>query len=113
MILPVIERLNQTLDAENEQIARGCRIDYEALNQRKSQGLLELTRLQPMIAGAEATKPLCDALAGLRARLDANQRMLRIQLNAARKVGDIIARAIQEGQSDGTYSASAWREKAE
>ncbi|HLH47940.1 MAG TPA: flagellar protein FlgN [Roseiarcus sp.] len=113
MILPVIDRLQQTLDAENEQIASGKRIDYEALNQRKSQGLLELTRLAPMIAGAEASKPLSDALAALRGKLEANQRMLRIQLNAARKVADIIAKAIQDGQSDGTYSAYAWQEPDE
>lgn len=113
MILPVIERLQQTLDAENEQIASGKRIDYAALNQRKSQGLLELTRLAPMIAGAEASKPLNAALAALRAKLEANQRMLRIQLNAARKVADIIAKAIQDGQSDGTYSAYAWQDPDE
>ena len=66
-----------------------------------------------MLAGAEASKPLSDALAALRAKLEVNQRKLRIQLNAARRVGDIIARAIQEGQSDGTYSASAWRDRGE
>ena len=113
MILPVIQRLQQTLDAENEQIASGKRVDYEALNQRKSQGLLELTRLAPMVAGAEASKPLADALTALRAKLETNQRMLRIQLNAARKVADIIAKAIQDGQSDGTYSAYAWQEPDE
>jgi hypothetical protein len=113
MILPVIDRLEQTLDAENAQIASGKGIDYEALNHRKSQGLLELSRLAPMIAGAEASKPLSDALASLRAKLETNQRMLRIQLNAARRVGDIIARAIQEGQSDGTYSPSVWRDRGE
>jgi hypothetical protein len=53
------------------------------------------------------------ALDALRVKLDANQRLLRIQLNAARKVSDIIARAIQDGQSDGTYSAYAWRDRGE
>jgi hypothetical protein len=113
MILPVIERLHQTLDAENEQIASGKRIDYETFNLRKSQGLLELTRLAPMIAGVEASANLRAGLAALRVKLDANQRMLKVQLNAARKVSDIIARAIQDGQSDGTYSAYAWRDRGE
>jgi hypothetical protein len=39
--------------------------------------------------------------------------MLRVQLNAARKVSDIIAKAIQDGQSDGTYSAFVWRDPTE
>jgi hypothetical protein len=113
MILPVIERLQQTLDAENQQIAGCKRVDYEAFNQRKSQGLLELTRLAPMIAGAQGTSSLRVALSALRAKLEANQRMLKVQLNAARTVADIIARAIQDGQSDGTYSAYAWRDRGE
>src|SRR5579863_9835051 len=86
LIMPVIERLQQALDAENAQIASGKRIDYESFNLRKSQGLLELSRLAPMVAGAEASQTLRAALTGLRAKLDANQRMLRVQLNAARKV---------------------------
>jgi hypothetical protein len=113
LISPVIERLLQTLDAENELITSGKRVDYEALNQRKNQALLELTRLAPMVAGAEATPSLRNALETLRAKLDANQRLLKIQVNAARKVSDIIACAIKDMQSDGTYSAYAWREPAE
>jgi hypothetical protein len=110
MILPVIERLQQVLDAENEQVASRKRIDYEVFNQRKNQGLLELTRLAPLLAGTEGSQSLKAALATLREKLDANQRMLKVQLDAAQKVSDIIARAIQEGQSDGTYSAFAWRD---
>jgi hypothetical protein len=79
LIAPVIERLLQTLDAESEQIASGKRVDYEALNQRKSQALLELTRLAPMVEGAEATPALRNALETLRAKLDANQRLLKTQ----------------------------------
>src|ERR1700759_4117130 len=85
LIAPVIERLLQTLDEENEQIALGKRADYESLNLRKSQGLLELTRLAPMVAGAEATPSLRNALETLRVKLDANQQLLKVQLNAARK----------------------------
>jgi len=113
MILPVIERLQQSLEAENAQIASGKRVNYETFNQRKSQCLLELTRLAPMAAGAESSRPLRQALSDLRDKLQANQRILRIQLNAARKVADIISRAIQEGQSDGTYSDYDWRDRDE
>jgi hypothetical protein len=113
MALPIIERLMQTLDAENEQIANRHRIDYRTYNQRKSQGLLELTRLLSAIEGVAPTTKLLEAMSLLRAKLDANQRMLRVQLNAARKVSDIIAKAIHDGQSDGTYSAFAWRDPTE
>jgi hypothetical protein len=113
MAMPVIERLLQTLDAENEQLANRQRVDYRMYNQRKSQGLLELSRLGPAIEGVRPSKKLLDAMSLLRGRLETNQRMLRVQLNAARKVSDIIAKAIQDGQSDGTYSAFVWREPEE
>ncbi|HLW91736.1 MAG TPA: flagellar protein FlgN [Roseiarcus sp.] len=113
MILPVIARLQQTIDAENEQIASRQRVDYDAFNKRKSQGLLELARLRPALAGVEKSEALRAALGALRGKLESNQRMLRVQLNAARKVSDIIARAIRESQSDGTYSAFAWRDADE
>jgi hypothetical protein len=50
------------------------------------------------------------ALGDLLAKLDANQRLLHAKLMAARTVADVVARAISEGQSDGTYSEQIWRE---
>lgn len=113
MIVPAIERLLQTLDAENELIAARKPVDYPAFNQRKSQGLLELSRLAPSLVGVEASPALRSALTALRAKLQVNRRLLRAQLLAAQKVSEIISRAIQDGLSDGTYSASAWRERRE
>jgi hypothetical protein len=77
---------------------------------RKSQGLLELTRLMPALAGTEISLGLRVALVGLRAKLEDNRRILRVQLKAVQEVSEIIARTIQAGQSDGTYSAYSWRE---
>jgi hypothetical protein len=50
------------------------------------------------------------ALANLLAKLDANQSLLNAKLKAARTVAELVARAISEGQSDGTYSEQIWRE---
>jgi hypothetical protein len=75
---------------------------------RKSQGLLELNRLAPALASNHVGPVLRAALADLHAKLETNRRMLRTQLQAARAVADIIARAIRESQSDGTYSARSW-----
>jgi hypothetical protein len=108
MIPPVIDRLRQTLDEENEDIARRGSVDYRAYNLRKSQGLLELNRLAPALAGKPVGPVLAAALADLHAKLETNRRMLRTQLTAARAVSNIIARAIRESQSDGTYSARSW-----
>jgi hypothetical protein len=110
MLMRAIERVQSALDAENTQIASGERVDFQAFNLRKSQGLLELTRLMPVLAGVEAGANVRTALLGLRAKLEDNQRTLRVQLKAVQEVSDIIARTIHAGQSDGTYSAYSWRD---
>jgi hypothetical protein len=113
MILPIVDRLRHTLDEENEDIARRGPIDYHAYNLRKSQGLLELKRLAPVAAGNEFGPVLGAALADLQVKLETNRRLLRTQLKAARAVANIIARAIRESQSDGTYSARPWSDEHE
>ncbi len=83
-------------------------VDYHAYNLRKSQGLLELNRLAPAFANHQIGPVLRAALADLHAKLETNRRLLRTQLLAAQAVSNIIARAIRDSQSDGTYSAHPW-----
>jgi hypothetical protein len=109
-LLLAIERLRSALDAENAQIASRKAVDFREFNLRKSQGLLELSRLMPVVAGAETGPQLRAALVGLKAKLEDNRRILRVQLKAVQEVSEIVARTIQAGQSDGTYSAYVWRE---
>ena len=106
--LPIVERLVATIEAENRDLEQGRRAKYEAYSQSKNQGLLELNRLIPALSGATAAGPLRDALAVLHAKLETNRRALAVQLKACEAVSEIIARAIQDGQSDGTYTALAW-----
>ena len=112
--MPIIERLIATLDAENRDLKQGRRVKYEAYSLSKNQGLLELNRLVPALSGAAtAAGPLQDALAELHAKLEINRRSLAVQLKACEAVSEIITRAIRDGQSDGTYTASAWRRSRE
>ena len=106
--LPIIERLIATIDAENLDLEQGRRVKYEVYSLNKNQGLLELSRLLPGLAVAAAAGPLRDALAELHAKLEINRRALAVQLKACEAVSEIITRAIQDGQSDGTYTALAW-----
>jgi hypothetical protein len=106
--LPIIERLIATVDAENRDLEQGRRVKYEAYSLTKNQGLLDLNRLIPALASAAAAGPLRNALAELYAKLEINRRALAVQLKACEVVSEIITRAIQDGQSDGTYTASAW-----
>jgi hypothetical protein len=107
--LPVVERLTRTVTAETEDIAAGRPARYELYGQRKNQSLLELNRLMPALARAGGGERLRAALAELNAALEANKRALGVQLKASIAVAEIIARAIRDGQSDGTYTARTWR----
>ncbi|HEV7479430.1 MAG TPA: hypothetical protein VGO05_04000, partial [Roseiarcus sp.] len=71
--LPIIERLTATIDAENRDLEQGRRVKYEVYCLNKNQGLLELSRLLPALAGAAAAGPLRDALAELHAKLEINR----------------------------------------
>ena len=113
MAAPVVERLIRTVTAETEDIAAGRPAPYELYGQRKTQGLMELNRLVPALARAGGGKRLGAALKELNAALEANKRALGVQLRAAIAVSEIIARAIRDGQSDGTYTARAWRGQEE
>ncbi len=74
---------------------------------------MELNRLLPALADATPSAALREALADLAAALEANRRALGVQLKASVAVAEIIARAIRDGQSDGTYTALAWRRHEE
>jgi hypothetical protein len=111
--LPIVERLSATIEAENTDLAQGRPAQYEAYSLRKNQGLLELNRLLPALDRAAVSGPLREALADLRGKLEINRRALAVQLKACAAVSEIIARAIQDGQSDGTYTALAWSRSRE
>jgi hypothetical protein len=106
--LPIVERLIATIEAETRDLEQGRPAQFEVYSLRKNQGLLELNRLIPALDRATVVGPLGQALTDLHAKLEINRRALAVQLKACAAVSEIIARAIQDGQSDGTYTSLAW-----
>jgi hypothetical protein len=102
--LSAIERLKMTIDEETEKLEIRTPVDFDGFSQRKNRGLLELTRAMRLTQGAEVDPRLVAHLTGLRASLVRNQAALQMHLDAVREVSAIIARSIQEVESDGTYS---------
>lgn len=102
--LSAIERLKATIDKETVKLEIRETVDFEAFSQRKNRGLLELTRAMRLTQGAALDPRVVPHLVDLRASLVRNQAALQIHLDAVREVSAIIARSIQEVESDGTYS---------
>jgi hypothetical protein len=103
--LAVVKRLLQTLQSENAELSLNrSMIDHSEYNLRKSQALLALNRCAPKLVCADSNPTLQTALKDVLVELETNHRLLATQLQAAQSVAAIIARAIREVQSDGTYT---------
>ena len=81
-------------------------VDLKEFNNRKSMGLYELQNALRLLEGrppAAATRQLLDQL---NAKLDENQHVLKIHLEAVHEITAIIANTIKQADSDGTYTFS-------
>lgn len=102
--LVAIERLKATIDEETSKLESRAVVDFDTFSQRKNRGLLELTRAIRLASDIQADPRITPHLTHLRASLIRNQAALQIHLDAVREVSAIIAKSIQEVESDGTYS---------
>jgi hypothetical protein len=101
-----IERLQDVVDQETAALRHRTAADLREFNNRKSQGLLELSRSLRHFQGAPPSNAVLARLAVLREKLDANRAVLKLHLEAVREVSTVMAEAIRDADSDGTYSPS-------
>lgn len=105
-LVQALARLEAVVDAETAALRSRAAVDLKDFNDRKSQGLLELTRALRLFDIASADKAMLDRLAALREKLAANRAVLGTHLEAVREVATVVADAMREAESDGTYSVS-------
>jgi len=101
-----LEYLAAIVEQETTALRSRAAIDLADFNNRKNQGLLELNRALRALDPATAGPAIAVRLADLRAKLDANRALLKTHLEAVREVASVVAEAIRDSESDGTYSAS-------
>lgn len=106
LVESAIERLEEAVEQETAALQTRAGIDLKEFNNRKSQGLLELTRAMRHIEGATPEPELVTRLARLRSKLEINSAALKMHLDAVREVSAVMADAMREAESDGTYSRS-------
>jgi hypothetical protein len=105
----VIERLEALVDQETALLRTRTAVDLKEFNNRKSQGLLDLTRaLRPLGSRAPDARTHA-ALARLRAKLEVNRALLRNHVEAVREISTMLCDAIRNLDSDGTYAPSVRR----
>ena len=109
LALPLVERLRQTLAAETRDLEGGRHVRYEVYGLNKNQRLLELTGCLRRSDRAAPRRTAGGALDDLRAT--SKPTVGRSASSSRRRaVAEIIADAIHDGQSDGTYDARGWKQ---
>ncbi|QRM30161.1 flagellar protein FlgN [Microvirga sp. VF16] len=105
MLMKSLDRLEETLDMETAALMARDLSNLDEFNRRKSQCLLEISRIvrtaEIHTLDQKATKRLQD----LQSKIEVNQDILRRHMHAVQEVASIISNAIQSAESDSTYSA--------
>lgn len=103
-LLEAMDRIGSIVDTETEALRQLRVVDLADFNNRKSRGLLDLTRAFRALEGERLDERAAARLKQLRAKLEANQAALSMHLAAAREITTIVAQSIRDSESDGTYS---------
>lgn len=105
----VFSRLEAILDAEREALEQGQMSGLDEITRRKSQCLLDLTRLSraldvEALATGASEAALREELVRVRAKLADSEALLKRYVDAAREVTSLVADSLRASESDGTYA---------
>ncbi|MEM9355569.1 MAG: hypothetical protein AAGB04_05100 [Pseudomonadota bacterium] len=105
-IVMTIERVKSVIDEDTQFLRSGNLVDVAKFSERKNRCLIELNRVLSKVPRDHgAHERLAIYLEPLRTTLAENSDLLSARLNAIREVADLIAQAIKDAHSDGTYDA--------
>ena len=103
-MVKTIERIISMIDLETESLRQYRPVDFATFDHQKSHALLELTRALRAMPRDSLDREIFAAIARLREKLETNLQALDVHLKAVRQVSALIARAIEDDDSDGTYT---------
>lgn len=112
MIETAVRRVVEVLEEETEALRRGGDADLRSFNERKSLGLIELSRALRQLEGTEPDRATRRLLESLNEKLSVNRHVLTIHLEAVREIAGVISQSIRDAESDGTYTF-AFRSKGQ
>ena len=104
LVLSVIKRIEGYLEEETAALQTSLDFDFKDLNDRKSQGLVDLNQALRRLPKSDINADLKARLEGFRKKLTANLKIIRLHLDAVKEIASILSDAIQNAESDGTYT---------
>lgn len=102
--ISVIRRIEGYLDEETSALDKFLEFDFKASNDRKSQGLVDLNQALRRLQQNDLNTDLQARLAAFRAKLAKNLSKIRLHLDAVKEIAAMLSEAIQNAESDGTYT---------
>jgi hypothetical protein len=102
-LLALIDSAVAAVEEETIAIRRSGAKEIENHAGRKGQFLVSLGRVLPSATSAR-NPVLLDRLVRLRAALDTNKSVLKLQMDAVAEVSRIIVNSVHSANSDGTYA---------
>lgn len=105
MLMKSLDRLEETLDLEAAALLSRDLTKFEEFNRRKSQSLLEISRMARGVESSALDQDAATRLEKIKAKLQSNQEILQRHMRALQEIASIISGAIQAAESDSTYSA--------
>ncbi|MEW5422256.1 flagellar protein FlgN [Amorphus sp. 3PC139-8] len=104
-VASVLDRLDQILDVEIAALSHPDTADLSLVCRQKSRLLLELSRLVREDEPVRSDTALAARLTEVREKLVRDQSLLSVHLAATEEISELIAQAMREAESDGTYTA--------
>jgi hypothetical protein len=108
-LLSAIARTEELIDLESDSLEHHRPVDLQEIGRRKTQSLLELTRLARALPRGIDARAVAEHLGAFRAKLERNAELLKLHLAATREVATVIANALHDAEWDGTYDRAAKR----
>lgn len=103
-IIAIVRRLIEVLNQETEQLERNEVDNLSHFIDQKSRSLLDLNRALSEQESPADVPGLDDELVRLRQAFDSNREMLGIHMASVQEITEVIATAMRQADSDGTYS---------
>lgn len=103
-VISAISRLETVVDAETELLSGGESVDLRDITARKSRGLYDLNKALRKLGERADAERLEAPMRGLRDRLERNQAVLSNHLKAVGELAELMRRAVEMDEADGTYT---------
>lgn len=104
VVFAVLSRIEGYLEEETIALDKIPNFDLKTSNDRKSQGLVDLNHAMRRLKSDDVNEDLELRLQIFRGKLAVNLRKIRLHLDAVKEITAMLSDAIQNAESDGTYT---------